>query len=552
MLKHLSIRNYVLIDHLEIDFEAGLTVITGETGSGKSIMLGALGLILGERADTTSLRNPDKKCIVEGTFSLENYGLESVFEKLDIDWESTSIFRREINKGGKSRAFINDTPVNLNALKEIGNSLVDIHSQFAGLSLGKSSFQLQVVDAIANTQQELAAYKAIFRNFQKLKSLRNELEEKSRQAAAETDYLRFQLTELEQAKLEDINQSELEEELNALQNAEAISYQLGNAIDLLSDGDSNVISLLNAIRQALEKCKSYSKRYESLSARLESSRIELKDLSEELAGELENAVPDPKRLLQLQDQADRLYKLEQKHGLQDVRELIELRNRISNQLSEEEGVEDRLQEVKEELEIVSNRLTNAAEILSGKRALSVDGIGKKVNEILQSLAMEGAELKVQITSAEKFSDSGKDEVAMLFSGNKGGSFAPIGKVASGGEQSRLMLAIKYLLAGQTGMPTLIFDEIDTGISGEVARKMGKLMREMAAKRQVITITHLPQIAGFGQHHFKVNKESNQEDTTTVVKRLQGDQRLDEIAQMLSGNDITNAARANARELLTDQ
>ncbi|MDP1744531.1 MAG: DNA repair protein RecN [Bacteroidota bacterium] len=549
MLKHLSIQNYALIDKLEVEFSDGLTIITGETGAGKSILLGALGLIAGSRADTQSLQDKTKKCIVEASFNIKEYALKDFFWANELDYEITTNIRREITPEGKSRAFINDTPVTLTQLKGLAERLIDIHSQHQTLTLNGSEFQLSVVDAYANHADSLAEYSISFKQFKALEKALNELLTKESQAKKDLDYFQFQFNELEEAGLKPDEQVGIEQELEALNNAEDIKSNLSKAATGLNGGEQNLLASLNEIKSLLASQAKFKPEINELSTRLNSSYIELKDISNELESLEQDIVYDPKRIDKLTIQLDAIYRLQQKHQVKSVEELIAIKDDLSNKLLEFSSLETEIEKTKKELTTVQRSLTALAKKIAANRKKEIPKIEKEIASLLSALSMPNAQLKIEHMETEILTANGADKVNFLFSANKGSDFKELNKVASGGELSRLMLSIKSLIAQLTALPTIIFDEIDTGVSGDVADKVGSIMNLMAKAMQVITITHLPQIASKGESHLFVYKEDKNDKTYSNIKKLTVNERVQEIAKMLSTGTPTAAAISNAKELL---
>lgn len=549
MLKHLSIQNYALIDKLEVDFSDGLTIITGETGAGKSILLGALGLIAGSRADTQSLQDKTKKCIVEASFNIKEYALKDFFWANELDYEITTNIRREITPEGKSRAFINDTPVTLTQLKGLAERLIDIHSQHQTLTLNGSEFQLSVVDAYANHADSLAEYSISFKQFKALEKALNELLTKESQAKKDLDYFQFQFNELEEAGLKPDEQAGIEQELEALNNAEDIKSNLSKAATGLNGGEQNLLASLNEIKSLLASQAKFKPEINELSTRLNSSYIELKDISNELESLEQDIVYDPKRIDKLTIQLDAIYRLQQKHQVKSVEELITIKDDLSNKLLDFSSLETEIEKTKKELTSVQKSLTALAKKIAANRKKEIPKIEKEIASLLSALSMPNAQLKIEHMETETLTANGADKVNFLFSANKGSDFKELNKVASGGELSRLMLSIKSLIAQLTALPTIIFDEIDTGVSGDVADKVGSIMNLMAKAMQVITITHLPQIASKGESHLFVYKEDKNDKTYSNIKKLSVNERVQEIAKMLSTGTPTAAAISNAKELL---
>lgn len=549
MLQHLSISNYALIDQLELDLNRGLSIITGETGAGKSILLGALGLIVGKRADTQVLADDSRKCIVEGTFNVSGYDIEAFFTANDLDFEALTIIRREITPSGKSRAFVNDTPVNLGQLRELGDRLVDIHSQHETLSLNYAGFPLSMIDCYAGNEKLLKTYKAAFADFKGLEVTLTSLTEQEQKAVAEQDYVQFQFDELETARLDLEGVESLEHELDTLSNAEEIKAALFSASTSLTGSDENIVASIGNIRTELSRIARVHKPAEALDARLQSVYIELEDLAAEMDQQADTIEQDKERIAYVSERLDTLNGLLQKHRLQTMEELLELQTELSNKLLSFSNLDADIEATRQALEAARTNAFALARKLSENRAKQKPKIEKDVRKLLMQLGMPDAVLEVGITISEALSSEGMDKVGFLFSANKGSKPRELHKVASGGELSRLMLSIKSLLANLTAMPTIIFDEIDTGVSGEIAGKVGNIMRDMAQGHQVISITHLPQIASKGDHHLMVYKETKGKTTKSAIRPLSEEERVNEVAKMLSGETLTDAALENARVLL---
>ena len=550
MLKNLTIQNYALISHLTIDFPKSFSVITGETGAGKSIIIGALSLILGQRADAKSIQEGKDKCTIEGIFDISSYGLNTFFTEKDLDYDAHNcIIRREIGSSGKSRAFINDTPVSLNDLKDLGESLIDIHSQHQNLLLGDKRFQLEVLDVLANNKTLKEAYKQVYQQFLSLRKQLHELQEKANRETSEQDYLRFQFQQLDEAKLQPDEQSELEKEQETLAHIEDIKSNLYALEQLLSEDEKGIIV---ALKESQNTAQSIQKVYlpaQEITERLQTASIDLKDLLIDIQHQQEKLEDNPERLQQLNDRLDLLYSLQQKHKLHTVEELIELKDNLFEQLQQIENREEEITQLQKQLEAVQKEMMQLAGELSIKRKNTAPDLEKQLMERVSPLGMPSMQFGCQITSKESPDSNGLDEVTFLFSANKNTTLKNVVQTASGGEISRLMLGIKALIAGATALPTIIFDEIDTGVSGEVADKMGNIMQQMGEVMQVIAITHLPQIAAKGEKQFFVYKEEQENFTETCIRQLSPDERIKEIAQMLSGAELTEAAIENAKELL---
>ncbi|MCG8581616.1 MAG: DNA repair protein RecN [Bacteroidales bacterium] len=551
MLKSLSISNYALIDKVEVVFDSGLTVITGETGAGKSVLLGALSLILGQRSDINALLNKEQKCVVEGEFFIGNYGLVEFFEENDVDYEDLTIIRRELLPSGKSRAFVNDTPVNLGFLKSISAQLIDVHSQHQNLLLDDSGFHMMVVDALADNKGLLTDYSRLFKDYKTLVREIDLMIEENDKQKADLDYMQFQFEQLDAANLKVDEQQELEQLLEQLSHAEEIKTNLVDVVNNLSQEPSPVVDLLADSFAKIERISSYLSDGEELKQRLESARIDLKDLAEDLEARSEDLDFNPETIQQVQDRLDLIYGLQQKHRADTIKELIALKEELQEKIDKvnffDEDLNSKqkaLQSLQKDLNIASTAITKSRK---GVFALVKSGIEKQ----LQVLGIPHANFVIEHALSEDFTVDGKDEIQFLFAGNKGGAPAPINKVASGGEISRVMLSIKSLLSSSKGLPTIIFDEIDTGVSGEVADQMGMIMEQMGSSMQVISITHLPQITVKGDHHFKVYKTDQADKTISNIRKLSHEDRVVEVAKMLSGSTLSDAAIENARALLNN-
>ena len=549
MLSKLHITNYALIENAEIDFGSGFNTITGETGAGKSILMGALALITGARADSSSVGTNGAKCVVEGTFNVKDYSLKGFFKVHDLDYANETIVRREINAEGKSRAFINDTPVNLSVLKELGEQLVDIHSQHQTLSLADKNYQLAVVDAIANTKALLDEYKQEFSAYKKLKTLLAELLEKQQKSKADFDYINFQLTELDEARLQAGEQETAEQELETLTHAEDIKLNLFKASGLLGDGEQNILTSLTEARNALGNIAKYNTQAADLYERLNSALIELKDVQNETETLAEGLSVDPERAANLSARLDLIYRLQKKHNVQNLTDLLELYDKLQQQIGNDADLDNQISATEKELKLSEEKCHMLAANLSAQRTKALPVIEGELVKTIGRLNMAGSELHINLTPLDHLSNTGVDDINIQFTANKGSKLGDLVKVASGGELSRVMLAIKALVCKYTALPTIIFDEIDTGISGETAHKTGAIMAEMGKTMQVVTITHLPQIAGKGQTHLKVYKQTKADITKTFIKPLRDRERLEEIARMLSGDKLSDAALENAKELI---
>ncbi len=549
MLKYLHIKNFTLIDELRLQFDSGFSVITGETGAGKSIMLGALGLLLGQRADTKTIKTGRDRCVIEGHFDLSRYGMEAFFEANDIDYDAhDTILRREINSAGKSRAFINDTPVPLTLMRQLGERLVDIHSQHQNLLLNQDDFQLSVVDIIAGHQEQLDDYRQSFQQYKAVCRELERLQQEIRKNQENEDFLRFQHHELEEARLTEGEQEELENEYSMLSHAEEIKGALYEADSALS-GEQGVTTLLKTASHAIDAIKKVYPDIAETAERLENSYIELKDIAADIARYTDRMDFDPARMDQVSDRLDTLYHLQQKYHVQSVGALIDIRQTLEQQLGSIDGSDLLIEEVKEKERALKATCEAKAATLRKTRQEAAKTVELEMKKRLVPLGIPQVRFEVQITD-EPLSDDGHDRVAFLFTANSSTPLQPVAQVASGGEIARVMLSLKAMISGAVQLPTIIFDEIDTGVSGKVAEMMANIMEEMGDNdRQVISITHLPQIAAKGRHHYKVYKEETSEGTVSHTRRLTDEERIGEIAQMLSGSDISDAAIKNAIELL---
>lgn len=549
MLKKIYIKNFTLIDQLDITFHAGFSVITGETGAGKSIILGAIGLLLGNRADSKMIKMGEKKCTIEAHFDLSKYNYEAYFEELDIDFEpEDTIIRRELTSNGKSRAFINDTPVSLQDMRTLGEQLIDIHSQHQNLLLQKEDFQLNVIDTIASDQKEVAAYKAAFQQYKNAEKQLAELTSRLAKAKENEDFLRFQYNELASANLVSGEQEELEQESKMLSHAEEIKSALYQANGLLSD-DNAIIDQLRTVSEILNKVTSVYPKIEAAAARVDEAYIELKDIASEVSAESENIDYDSTHLEEVNQKLDTLFTLEQKYHVSSDIQLIALKNELDEQLQKIDNNDEETAELERVVGRWKAEAEKLAKTLTTVRKKAAKTIENEMGKRLVPLGIPKVQFKVEI--AEKtLSLDGRDKVQFLFSANTSTALEPIAQVASGGEIARVMLSLKAMLSGAVKLPTIIFDEIDTGVSGKIAEKMALIMKEMGnADRQVLSITHLPQIAALGHSHYKVEKEETEDGTHSRMRELSDEERVQEIAQMLSGADITEAALQNARELI---
>ena len=549
MLQHLRIQNFALIEETEVHLNQGLTVITGETGAGKSILLGALGLTLGNRADVSSLHNKTKKCIIEAQFNIKEYSLTSFFEQNELDFEEVTTIRREITPEGKSRAFINDTPTTLSVLKELGEKLIDIHSQHETVLLKETNFQFELVDAFAQTTNLFADYKKQFSALQKLRKQLEELTAQEIQAKKELDYFQFQFSVLEEANLKVGEQQQLEEESETLENAELIKSNLSKASLAINGGDENIVSALALVKQQLQSVSKFGKQFNELFERINSVSIELKELSNDINSCEEDVVYDNTRLEEVNTQLDKLNRLLKKHGVNKEEELLVIKTDIESKLQQFSSLEVAIEKTQKEITVFEKQCKTVAKDLSDKRQKSTAGIEQNIKTMLASLSMANAQFKIELKPLELLSVNGLNTISFLFTANKGAEFKELHKTASGGELSRLMLCLKALLAERTALPTIIFDEIDTGVSGDVADKIGNILFTMGKTMQVITITHLPQMASKGGNHLFVYKSDSKDKTTSSIKALNKEERIAEIAKMLSTGTPTETALKNAKELL---
>lgn len=549
MLTSLSIKNYALIDSLNVDFNDGFSIITGETGAGKSILLGGLSLILGKRADLSSLKDATQKCIIEAVFNISNYNLKPLFESEDFDFESQTIIRREILPSGKSRAFVNDSPVNLTSLQLLGERLVDIHSQHQTLQLTSNDFQFQVIDALAKNEDSLQNYRTLLKDYKNLKKEYKELLSFQTEAIKEHDYNSFLLNELLEANLVVGEVEVLEAEYETLNNIEGIKENLSEAYQLLSDEQLGVLSSLTSLKNIFQKLSGFSSQYEELFNRANSSLIDMNDLFSEIHVLQDNLEVNPNRLEVVDAKLKMIHVLMQKHVVSDVSELITIKNQLEEKVAVTENLDETIQKKQSEIISKETELNTISQGIHTNRSEVIPQLKKELETILVDLGMPNAQFNIDVVISDTFYANGKDELSFLFSANKGGSFNELKKAASGGELSRIMLAIKSVLAEYIQLPTIMFDEIDSGVSGEISNKMGDIMLQMSKNMQVFSITHLPQIAAKGLSHFKVYKEDVNEVTQTNLIELNHDERIIEIAQMLGGSEMSTSAIAHAKELL---
>ena len=550
MLKQLYIKNYTLIDELDMEFYPGFSVITGETGAGKSIILGAIGLLLGQRADSKDLKTGCDKCQIEAHFDISRYEMEPFFQENDIDYDPQDcIIRRELTAAGKSRAFINDTPVSLAMLKELGEQLVDVHSQHQNLLLNKQDFQLSVVDIIAGKPKELADYQAAFTAYQSVKQQLKELEENIARNRDNTDFLQFQYNELSSAQLIAGEQEELEQKQDTMSHSEDIKSALYEADNALSSDETGIVGQLKTAINALRSIEKVLPTADDLSQRMDSCHIELKDISQDISSLLEDIDFDPAELDSVNNRLDRIYDLQKKYRCETVEELLQQQEQLKQQLAEIENCDEALTDMQAKVQQQKQQCQELADCLTKQRVKAAKQIEQQMLSRLIPLGMPNVRFEVHIEQTE-LSRNGQDKVLFLFSANTSTPIQPVSQVASGGEIARVMLALKVMISGAVKLPTIIFDEIDTGVSGKIAEKMAQMMQEMGAGgRQVISITHLPQIAALGSNHYKVYKEETAQGTASRMQHLDADERIREIAQMLSGSDVSDAAIQNAKELL---
>ena len=550
MLKSLFIQNFVLIDSLDICFNPGFSVITGETGAGKSIILGALSLVLGQRADGKSIKQGADKCVIEAVFDVSKYQLEPFFLGNDLEYDPEScILRRELYASGKSRAFVNDSPVPLAILKELGTKLIDIHSQHQNLLLGDNRFQLRVVDVMAENEILLILYKKEYTRYQGLRKALSALKERAAQSKQEEDYIRFQLDQLEEANLQPNEQEELEQEQETLSHAEEIKSSLYRVSSCLDGEEQGVVSLLKESLSSMDALERYFPRAKEIAERLRSAYIDLNDLASEMEGMIEDVEFNPDRLAWVNERLDTLYALQQKHRVSSVDDLIALRDQFRAQLTDIESFDEQIAALEKQVQDAYKELLQQAAVLSEQRKVAAVAFAQQLVQMVAPLGMPHTRFQVEVVPRKEPESDGMDEIRFLFSANKSMALQPVAQTASGGEISRLMLCIKAMIAGCTALPTIIFDEVDTGVSGDIADKMGHIMQELGSKMQVFAITHLPQIAAQGEAHYFVYKEDVKDRTLTRIRPLDKEERIREVARMLSGSALTEASLANAKDLL---
>ncbi len=549
MIKTLTIKNFALIDDICVDFNSGLTIITGETGAGKSILLGALALVLGKRADLGNIKDTSKKCVIEADFSIKDYNLQAVFDKNNLDFDVHTIIRRELHPNGKSRAFVNDTPVTLAQLQVLAPHLVDIHDQQDTIALFSETFQIEIVDVLAGNSELLHTYSKLLNDFVAISETITHLNYKKETASKEIDYNTFLLNELEQGDLKNINQNELEDSFETLNNIEAIQETLSNLFHLFSEEQTGILETTKEARNALGKIRNFTSEYEEFWKRIDSSIIELEDIFEGLQHSSLTLEVNPEKLHEVNEKLQTLYKLQQKHSVATVNELLEIQLSLESKIHSTVNLEKQIKTFETEQLSLKRKASKTAKRLHDKRLEVMPSLKEELEVFLKELGLPNAQFKFEMTTSEKFRKNGTDILQLLFTANKGLEFAPIKKVASGGELSRIMLAIKAVLAKYKKLPSLIFDEIDTGVSGEIAYKMAEILNIMSKNMQMLCITHLPQIAAKGENHIKVYKEDINDITVTRLRTLNETERVEEIAEMLGGKQRTETAIIHAKELL---
>jgi DNA repair protein RecN (Recombination protein N) len=549
LLTSLSIKNYALIDNLQVNFKNGLTIITGETGAGKSILLGGLSLILGKRVDITNVKDTSKKCVIEATFDIANYNLKSFFKGEDLDYESETIIRREILPSGKSRAFVNDSPVNLNVLSILGAYLIDIHSQHQTLELANDEYQFQIIDALANNDEDLKKYTFKLKQFKDLSATITVLQYQKAEAVKEYDYNVFLLQELEEANLIPDELTVLETEYETLNNIEAIKDELNLSSQLLNDEQIGILQEVTTLKNSLQKLSGISSVYSELYNRVDSVLIELDDVFGELVTAQEHLEANPNRLEEVNIKLQKIHHLLLKHASTTIDDLLEIQQKLSKKVFATETIDEDIAKKQIELEALKVELNTIANSIHTKRQQAIPKLTKQLEQILHNLGMENAKFSISATIEDYFLSNGKDKLSSLFTANKGGEFKPLKKAASGGELSRIMLAVKSILSKYMQLPSIMFDEIDSGVSGEISNKMAVIMQQMSKSMQVFTITHLPQIAAKGDTHYKVYKTDVNDETVTHLVKLSSEERIVEIAQMLGGKEMSTSAIAHAKQLL---
>lgn len=549
MLTHLSIQNFTLIEKSEVDFGQGFSIITGETGAGKSILLDALQLVMGRRADLGVIRDVDNKCVIEAVFHIPEYDLKPFFEQNELEYEEETIIRREILSSGKSRAFVNDSPVKLPVLQLLAEQLIDIHSQHQTTALYEESYLLDLLDIFGRISDEKETYQADFTTYKSLGKALNQKTEKLNNLLQTKDYNTFLLQELQEADLKDGEQEELEQQLQQLQNVEQIQESLAKTYTILNEDGYGILQRLNEAKQSLQKLTGISEKYQQLFDRLNSVDIELKDLSDEVESEAQQVQHEPDTLEFITGKLQQIYRLQQKHQVKTVSELLVIQDRLNQEVFEVEDIEFEISQLEEQQRLLKQKLRKQADEIHQKREKTIPQLTRNIEEMLRPLGMPNAHFVFNLIPLKDFSASGTDQLEVLFSANKGIQAAPLKKSASGGEMSRIMLALKAILAQYVSLPTLIFDEIDTGVSGEIAARMAEIMQEIGKNRQVISITHLPQVAAKGMQHYKVRKQQDGEKAVSDIVLLSQPERVEEIASMLSGGEISESALSHAKSLL---
>ncbi|MHA7831467.1 MAG: DNA repair protein RecN [Flagellimonas sp.] len=549
MLINLSIQNYALIDDVSVSFSNGFTTITGETGAGKSILLGGLSMVLGKRADLSSLKNTAQKCVIEAEFDVSKYQLQPFFEDNDLDYDDKTILRREILPSGKSRAFVNDSPVTLDVMRALGDQLVDVHSQHQTMRLTDNDFQMKVLDALADNSENLSIYAEELERLRTASRELQKLEDFQTEADKEHDYNSFLLEELEAAKLKEGVQEELEEEYEQLSNVEQIMEQLSAGHQLLNDEQLGIVGRLTDLKRAFQGLTDFGTDYKLLSDRIQSVLIETDDIASELEQLQEGVEANPARLEVVNGQLQQLYDLQKKHHTDSVSDLIVIREDLAQKVDAVANIESKIKQKQEEVATITKKVDAWAKKISDGRKAVIPKLNERLQANLASLGMPSATFKIEVNPSKSFKTNGKDDLVFLFSANKGSNYGELKKVASGGELSRIMLTIKSILAEYENLPTMMFDEIDTGVSGEISNRMGEIMQQMSENMQVFSITHLPQVASKGKNQFKVYKEEGAEGTSTHIKQLSKDERVRELAEMLGGKSLSESALAHAKELL---
>ena len=549
MLVALTIKNYALIEYLEVDFSNQFSIITGETGAGKSILLGALGLVLGNRADLSSLKDNEQKCVIEAQFQLSKYTLQNIFETLDLDYDDATIIRREILPSGKSRAFVNDSPVTLQQLQELAVFLIDIHSQNETRVLVNESYQIDILDLVAQNESLIKDYQTTLKHYKSTQKQLNQLISDKETLVKEQEYHRFLLEELLQANLISGEQELLEEELEKLSNVEFIKENLDKILAISNEEQIGLTNLLTETKQAFSKIQGFSTKFQDLSARIQSITIEFQDVIEETFRETELLIHDPERLLEVQNKLQVIYNLQKKHQVTTIEDLLIIQQNLDEKVVKVDEIDTNISRLEQEIKIQFNKVTELSDTISNQRKAVAPKLTTEIEAILKDLGMADAKLVFDFQQATTFLSTGTDAISLKFSANKGMALGDLKKVASGGEMSRIMLALKAVLANYSNLPTIIFDEIDTGVSGEIALKMGEIMKIMSERLQVFAITHLPQIAAKGNQHYKVFKYNYENTTLSELKELSSEERVTEIAEMLSGKQITESALIHAKALL---